>query len=112
MTRGTISAVIVAGLLCSACGNESKRPAEAVGTSGQRGMTVTEALDEQAPAFVSRDAEGAARWKLTRQFYQNRSDAPAWTRDRKPLPQMDELIAALQSADREGLDPALYNVSV
>ena len=112
MTRTGIYAVIVAGLLCSACGNESKQPAGTVGTSGQRGMTVTEALTGDVPPFVSRDAEGTKRWKLTRQFYQNHGDEPAWIRDRKPLPQMDDLIAALQAADREGLDPALYNLSV
>ena len=112
MTKTGVSALIVAGLLCGACGNDSKPTAGAVGTSGQSGMTVTDVLGEQAPPFVSRDAEGAKRWTLTRQFYPNRGDAPAWIRDRKPLPQMDELIGALQATDREGIDPALYNVSV
>ena len=97
-----MSVLIVAVLLCGACGKETEQP----------GITVTDALGEQTPPFVTRDAEGARRWKLTRQFYQNRADAPAWIRDRKPLPQMDDLIKSLQGADREGLDPALYNVAL
>src|SRR6187399_1380395 len=103
MSRRSISVLMVAGLLCGACGKD-RRPAP--------DMTLTAALGEQSPPFVSRDGEGAKRWKLTRQFYQGHGNAPVWIRDRKPLPQMDELINALQAADREGLDPALYNVSM
>src|SRR5262249_38848425 len=38
-----------------------------------------------------------------------RGNATAWIENRKPRPQMDALIGALQQAGREGLDPALYN---
>src|SRR5215218_313932 len=115
MTKGGISAVAIASLLlCGACDREKQRPGQpgAVGTAGHGAMTVRDALSARAPAFVSNDAEGARRWKLTRQFYQNRSDAPAWIENRKPRSQMDDLIRALQGAEREGLDPALYNLSM
>ena len=116
MTRARVSAVVVTiALLCvSACDRqEQHRPDQpgAVGTSGSDGGLVTNALNGDTPPFVGRDAHGTRIWKLTRQFYQNRSDAPAWIDNRKATPQMDELIAALQAADREGLDPELYNVS-
>src|SRR4029079_6245725 len=63
------------------------------------------------PAFVPRDAEGTRLCELTRQFYQNRGDAPAWFDREKPRRQADELVAAVRRADREGLDPDWYNFS-
>jgi len=101
-------------VLCAACDHQEKHPSDqpgAVGTSGSASISVKDALSGDAPPFVGRDAHATRIWKLTRQFYQNRDDAPAWIEDRKPTRQMDELIAAVQAADREGLDPELYNVS-
>ncbi len=112
------AAVVLAGVLAVACGVSGTAPDRdgVVGTSGRianGSMAVTLALaGAEPPVFVSRDAEGQRLWKLTRQFYQKRGDAPAWIKDRKPRPQMDELIQALQQTDREGIDPALYNASV
>ena len=114
MTKGTVAAMIAASVLCVACDRADKQQAGqpgAVGTTGRSAMTVTEALGDKTPVFVTNDAEGTRLWKLTRQFYQKRGDAPAWIEDRKPRGQVDDLITALQAADREGLDPALYNVS-
>ena len=64
------------------------------------------------PAFVTRDAEGARLWKITRHFYKSRNYAPAWIEDSEARPQMVDLIKAIWAADREGLDPLLYNVSL
>ena len=115
MRTGTVAALLLtAGLLGVACDRDNKhRPGQsgAVGTSGRSDMTVAEALTG-TPIFVGRDAESAKLWQLTRQFYQKRGNEPAWIENRKPSRQMDELIGALQAADREGLDPALYNVSL
>jgi murein L,D-transpeptidase YcbB/YkuD len=110
---------ILAGMLCGACdrsdGKQSAGQPGAVGTTGRAGndgMTVETALNaSELPVFVNRDAEGTRLWGLTKQFYQKRGNAPAWIDGRKPTKQMDELIGALQQADREGLDPALYNTS-
>lgn len=116
---GTAAVAILAGILCGACDRSDDEPAagqaEAVGTAGRAGnagMTVEAALQvPEFPVFVNRDAEGTRLWSLTKQFYQKRGHVPAWIEDRKPTPQMDELIASLQQADLEGLDPALYNAS-
>ena len=109
VTRG--SAAVLAAMLFVACGDRHDRGADgAVGTSG-RGTTVTAIVEGGPPAFVARDREGGHLWKLTRQFYQKRGDAFAWIEGRKPSKQMDELIGVLQRADRDGLDPALYNVA-
>ena len=116
---GTAAVAILAGMLCGACDrSDDKQPpgqTGAVGTSGRAGnggMTVEAALaGSEPPVFVNRDAAGTRLWSLTKQFYQKRGNAPAWIDNRKPTSQMDELIAALQQADRDGLDPTLYNTA-
>ncbi len=114
MTRRTVAALLVSAFAFVACDRHGKHQPDqpgAAGTSGRGEMTVGEALSGARPIFVAADDEGARLWKLTRQFYQKRGEAPAWIENRKARPQMDELIGALQGADREGLDPALYNVA-
>ena len=93
--------------------------AAAVGCNGgaerqkQVEATLQRTLAAQArPPYVTTDAEGKKLWKLTQQFYERRSHAPAWIKGTKPLPQISELIAALQTAADEGLDPQLYNVAL
>ena len=66
----------------------------------------------KAPTYTAHDPEGARLWKQTRAFYENRQFAAAWVEGAKPRPQMDALIQALHEAGNEGLDPALYNVSM
>ena len=65
-----------------------------------------------APSYTKHDPEGASLWKLTRAFYKERDYAAAWVERAKAGPQMDALIRSLRAADREGLDPALYNVGM
>lgn len=64
------------------------------------------------PAYAAHDPEGAKLWKQTGAFYEKREFAAAWIEDAKPRAQMDELIQALRDAEREGIDPDLYNVSM
>jgi murein L,D-transpeptidase YcbB/YkuD len=107
--------VLAGAVAAGACGTSDKHPSgqnAAVGTSGhETGVSVAPALAGNPPVFVTADRQGTKLWDLTKQFYQKRNGAPAWIEDRKPRPQMDELVDALQHADREGLDPALYNAS-
>jgi murein L,D-transpeptidase YcbB/YkuD len=121
MSKGvrTAAMVMLAGMLCGACDRSDGKPRPGqpgtVGTSGRAGndgMTVESTLNaSELPVFVNRDTEGTRLWDLTKQFYQKRGNAPAWIDGRKPTSQMDELISSLQQADREGLDPALYNTT-
>jgi L,D-transpeptidase YcbB len=64
------------------------------------------------PAYVTGDAEGRKLWKLTQQFYERRTYAPAWIEGNDPRPQMAELINALTASSQEGLDPQLYSVGL
>jgi L,D-transpeptidase YcbB len=114
MTDGRrIWAMALAGAMAVACGKAQTHHASQTGvaaTSGRsEGLTVEPVLAGGAPPFVTRDREGQRLWGLTKQFYKGRSDTTAWIENRKPRPQMDALIGALQQAGREGLDPALYN---
>lgn len=109
-----LTAIVLAGALAAACGNTGKHrtgQTDAVGTSGRDGSVSVAGALGAPPAYVTTDREGQHLWTLTKQFYQTRGNAPAWIDDRKPTAQMDQLIGALQHADREGLDPALYNAS-
>ena len=111
-SSGRVTALMLAAVIIAGCGERAKRAEEgAVGTAGRTGDMVTTAFEKGTPVFVGRDNEGARLWKLTRQFYQKRGDAFAWIDDRKPSKQMDELIGVLQRADRDGLEPVLYNVA-
>jgi murein L,D-transpeptidase YcbB/YkuD len=110
-SRGLVG-VALAGVLTVACGRSEKHRAgqtAAVGTSGHVAAADVGPALQTTPAFVTRDREGQHLWALTRQFYQRRDDAPAWIENGKPRPQLKQLIAALEQAGREGLDPALYN---
>jgi murein L,D-transpeptidase YcbB/YkuD len=64
------------------------------------------------PAYVTADAEGRKLWKLTQQFYERRTYAPAWIKGNDPRPQMAELINTLTASNQEGLDPQLYSVGL
>jgi murein L,D-transpeptidase YcbB/YkuD len=115
MNRTLMAALIAVSVMAVACDRDRKQQAGqpgAVGTTGHGEATVTEALEStKAPVFVTDDTEGTRLWKLTRQFYQKRSNRLAWIDDGKPRNQMNDLIKTLQAADREGLDPSLYSVS-
>jgi murein L,D-transpeptidase YcbB/YkuD len=65
-----------------------------------------------APAYVKHDPEGARLWKQTRAFYEAREYSAAWVEKAKPRPQLDALTRALRSAEKEGLDPELYTVTM
>jgi len=101
---GRLMVMLAAGAMAVAC--------ERVGTTGRAtSVSVEPMLSAAPPAFVSHDREGARLWDLTRQFYQKRGRTTAWIDDRRPRPQMEALVGALQQAGREGLDPSLYNAS-
>jgi L,D-transpeptidase YcbB len=118
MPRGASAAVLVAGLFIAGCDRLDTtihaREAGAIGTIGKttRAGSVAGVLGADVPPeFVGRERDGIRLWDLTKQFYQKRGDAPAWIEDGRPRRQMNELLAALQSVDRDGLDPALYGAA-
>lgn len=63
------------------------------------------------PSYVEAGRDGGRLWQLTRRFYAQRRFVPAWTDRGRPRRAMDEAIAVLGDAGREGLDPAMYEAS-
>jgi len=104
---GTIRGPVLLAVVCAMAGACAERDTHATSE-----ITVARIVDApSSPSFVARDADGARRWTITRQFYQKRGNEPAWLDGRQPRPQMDELIATLEHVDRDGLDPELYGTS-
>ena len=112
MMRVGVGRPLVALLACAVLGAACSRTA-----SQEKEAAVGEALraalqGSGRPAYVTRDAEGTRLWKQTREFYAAREFKPAWIEGTAPRPHMADLMKALWSADHEGLDPQLYNVSL
>jgi murein L,D-transpeptidase YcbB/YkuD len=103
--RCAIALTLAVAIAGAGCGRGAARQSE-VKTSLQRTLT------QPRPKYVTADAEGKKLWKLTQQFYERRQHAPAWINGTAPRPNVAELIAALNAASDEGLDPQLYNVSL
>src|SRR5262245_45656072 len=103
-----ICAPILAGCARSHPGDGSHGSADAALESTIRQIV----HDAARPAYVTRDRDGTSQWKLTRTFYERREFVPAWIENRLPTPQMEALLRAIHVADREGLDPELYSVSL
>jgi murein L,D-transpeptidase YcbB/YkuD len=107
--RGKCLAVVgVIAVVCclAACGKRAQARLEAQQRAVEAALHTND-----APIFVSRDRESEHRWSLTREFYDRRGYTLAWIDGNAPTDRMDDLIRALQHADREGLDPSLYNVT-
>jgi murein L,D-transpeptidase YcbB/YkuD len=98
-----IAAVLAAVVAVSCAGAEKKNEEIAAALRATLG---------KRPAFVTNDEEGKRLWKLTQTFYNKREYEPAWIEDAEPRAQMEALSKALWSAEHEGLDPQLYNVSM
>jgi L,D-transpeptidase YcbB len=101
----SIALTLAAAMVAAGCGESAARQSE-VRTSLER------TLGQPRPRYATTDAEGRKLWKLTQQFYERRHHAPAWIKGTAPLPHVAGLIAALNAASEEGLDPELYNVSL
>ena len=104
-TRCAVALTLAVAIVGAGCGRGAARQSE-VKTSLQRTLT------QPRPKYVTADAEGKKLWKLTQQFYERRQHAPAWINGTAPRANVAELIAALNAASEEGLDPQLYNVSL
>src|SRR5688500_14749749 len=101
-----LAALLAAGL---ACGRSPKDEESAPTLKIEPGAP--EAIKAQLttrPAILAGDADTEATWKAVRKFYEKRAYAPAWIDGRRPTPELDELLESLQTADGEGLDPAMY----
>ena len=107
-TRAAWRAIVstfAAAVIAAGCNRDTAKDAAAR-------QSLERALAQPRPPYVTADAEGRKLWKLTQQFYERRHHALAWIQGTKPQAHIGELIAALNAAADEGLDPQLYNASL
>lgn len=111
MRGKSLAAALAAVLLSTSCGKlpDFRQQAQQARDTASRRALQAFLHAKQPPVFVTHDREGMRLWGLAKQFYQKREYEPAWIDGTSPRPEMDELIGVLQHADREGLDPSLYN---
>ena len=100
--------LLASSVLLAGCSGETTGEKEAAVTASLRAAV----QGSRRPPYVTADAEGKRLWKLTRDFYAAREFKAAWIEGAAPRSHMADLIKALWSADHEGLDPQLYNVSL
>ncbi|MDQ3069646.1 MAG: L,D-transpeptidase family protein [Acidobacteriota bacterium] len=101
--------MLISSVAAASCGKTKDAPADTRAAKIEPG--VVDAIKAQLsarPAFLSEGARNEKAWKAVRQFYEKRAFAPAWIDGRRPTGDFDELLEALRTADREGLDPSMY----
>ncbi|HEU4939855.1 MAG TPA: L,D-transpeptidase family protein [Vicinamibacterales bacterium] len=104
------TAILIALISASSCARFTSSGSE---RDAQAQAAVRQIVEStKRPDYVTRDRDGARLWKLVHNFYQHREFAPAWIDDGSPKPQMDALIRAIHTANREGLDPELYSANL
>jgi murein L,D-transpeptidase YcbB/YkuD len=69
------------------------------------------ALESPRHPFVGNDKRARRAWDDTRQFYERRDEAPAWSDGRNATGRAEELARTVRAAGQDGLDPADYDVS-
>ena len=95
----------------AACGRKPDPKAEAGRAPASRSEGPLRSRLDVTPAYVSADdGEGARHWKTVRAFYESNGWKPVWVPGRKPTPQAQALIAAVQKAEAEGLNAAQYDL--
>ena len=97
-----ILAIVFAAIVVSSCGADDRVVIEKIRA---------EVESARPPEYAARDKESRQLWAHTRDFYRARSFAPAWLQHRRATTQVQELVAAIKKADRDGLDPHLYDLT-
>ena len=97
-----IVVVLLAAVAISSCGADDRLVRDRI-------RAAVEA--SSAPAYVLRSKDGRQLWKQARAFYRERAFAPVWLHGQRATSTADALVAAVARADREGLDPRVYDVA-
>ena len=67
---------------------------------------------EGSPKWVGRSDIDKRLWRIEQEFYKARGYMPAWVDGDGTTEQWKDLVQQLKYAERHGLDPASYDVSV
>jgi murein L,D-transpeptidase YcbB/YkuD len=97
--------ILVAAVIASGCGSDD-RPLR------DRIRAEVEAARTPEYAARNKNAKDARElWTSTRDFYRARAFAPVWLQQRRATAKMEALVAAVKRAERDGLDPLLYDIA-
>ena len=107
MRKGLLILAMVCGSVLLAA------PSSAVeNLSDQVGAQIRGRIPGASGAEVFCRAEKLCGSKVLPRFYMLRAFRPAWTTDNGPVPQASDLVDAIRSADREGLNPEDYHLDL
>jgi murein L,D-transpeptidase YcbB/YkuD len=95
--------ILLAAVVAASCGADDRRI---------RDRIRAEVEASRVPEYATRNQDGRKLWTSTRDFYRARAFAPVWLHKRRATLKMETLLAAIKRADRDGLDPALYDVGL
>jgi murein L,D-transpeptidase YcbB/YkuD len=112
MARRLLSIAFVAAVAASAaCGRKPARDENPKAPeAGKPEATLRSRLDVTPPYVAGDDGEGTKHWQTVRAFYEKNGFQPVWVSGRKPKPRAQELIAAVQKAEAEGLRTEEYDL--
>jgi len=112
MSRRYLSMMLAVALAAhAACGHKPVRQQKAEAPEGgEREVTLRARLDTTPPYVVGDDGEGARHWKTVRAFYEKNGFQPVWFSGRRPKPQAQALVSAVQKAEAEGLNAGSYEM--
>lgn len=92
------------GLMLTGCGPKPLPPEVA-----NLVQSTVEIQPDDLPASVRGQKERVRAWKETQAFYSKRQFQPAWSNEKGPLPQADELLSTIDKLGSEGLDVRRYS---
>jgi murein L,D-transpeptidase YcbB/YkuD len=95
---------LAAGASASCRGSRREASPETVQTLQHRVESRT------LPAYVSSDDHSSHLWKAERRFYQRHGYQPVWITGKRPRREAADLMAAIEGARVDGLDPADYDL--
>jgi len=101
-TAMRIAAILLVALVASGCAGDDR---------GTRDRIRGEVEAARAPEFATRSKEARQLWTSARDFYRARAFAPVWLQNRRATPKMEALVAAVEQAERDGLDPQFYDLA-
>jgi murein L,D-transpeptidase YcbB/YkuD len=100
----TIAFVAVA-LTLTGCQRRQERAAARAVQSIQQHLAAS-----QPPGYVTANDQVARLWRTERRFYERHAYQPVWVFKGRPRHEAADLIAAIEAARADGLDPADYDL--
>ena len=96
-----IVVTLLAAVVVSGCGTDDR---------AARDRIRAEIEGARTPEYAAGTKHARQLWTSTRDFYRARAFAPVWLQQGRATPKMEALVGSVRGADRDGLDPLLYDI--